>query len=534
MKRLLLACLVATALWTAACGGGGGSVATPPPPVGGFTNASLKGQYAFVTNGEVFNGAATTPVARTGSFTADGMGGISGGVEDVVEPGVLPNLAVTINNGSYTVNADGRGTLTLNVTSGGIPSSINFGIVLTSTNDGLMIDETSTATQASTGSGNFLKQNTTAFTNPVLPVTASYVFDFSGLDANMFPDSFVGEFTAGSGAISAGVEDVNANFVLTSSAIIPPGTLTQDPADTSSLTSFGRGVAQIAGESYVFYIVDSTRIRFISTGGGAMFTGDAVIQDNTIPKTVSNINSGFVFIVAGSSGSGGGLTRVGRFTANSSSVSNVLVDTNNAGMFTPTNGATAATITLDPANPGRGTVTFLGNGLGSPFIFVFYLSSATQGVIQETTLSGGAPIAVADGTIAAQSGGPFSSSNITGTYALNWSGQSLQSGVFDEEDLVGQVTASSFNLTGAADIFQFTGGAPQTNAVVGGSVMIDGDGTGGSGLRNNMTVTLTSSSAASVHFVVYFVSPQLAFFANDNNQGTTRIVAGILEVQKTP
>jgi hypothetical protein len=529
MKLLLLSLVSAAALWSASCGGGGGSVATPPPPVGGFTNASLSGQYAFVTNGEVFaNGAAApTPVARTGSFMADGSGNITGGVEDVVEPNALPNLAVPITGGSYTVNADGRGTLTLNVASGGVPSSINFGIVLTSTSDGLLIDETSTAAQASTGSGNFFKQDTTAFTNPVLPTTATYVFDFSGEDANMFPASFVGKFTAGNGAITAGVEDVNDAFVLTGSAIIPPGTLTLDPANTS----FGRGTTVIAGENYVFYIVDSTRIRFISTGG-AMFTGDAVIQDNTIPTSVSSINSGFAFIVSGTTAVGG-LTRVGRLTATGSSVSNVLVDTNSAGTFTPTTGATAATIALDPANPGRGTLTFLGNNLQTPFIFVFYLTSATQGVIQETTLSGGAPIAVADGALAAQSGSPFSSSNITGTYAVNWSGQSLQSGTPEEEDLVGQVKASSLNLTGAADIFQFTALAAQTNVIVGGSVMIGGDGTGGSGARNAMTVMLTSSSSTTVNFVVYFVNPQLAFIAN-NNQTTNRIVVGVLKAQTTP
>jgi len=324
---------------------------------------------------------------------------------------------------------------------------------------------------------------------------------------------------------------VNDNFVITNGAI-PPGTLTQDPANTSTLTSFGRGVAQIAGASYVFYVVDSTRIRFINSTG-AMLTGDAVIQSNTIPTTVSSINSGFAFIVAGST-SAGGLTRVGRLTATGASVSNVLVDSNSAATFTQTTGATNASITLDSANPGRGTLTFLGNGLGTPFIFVFYLNSATQGVIQETTLSGGAPIAVADGTIAAQSGSPFSSSNITGTYALNWSGQSLQSGTPEEEDLVGQVKASSFNLTGAADIFQFTALAAQTNVVVGGSIMINGDGSGGDGIsRNTMSVTLTSSSSTTVNFVVYFVNPQLAFIAN-NNQTTNRIVAGVLKAQTTP
>jgi hypothetical protein len=533
MKRFLLGLAGAAALWTASCGGGG-SVATPPPPVGGFTNASLKGQFAFVTNGEVINTSGTeTPLARTGSFIADGNGNITSGVEDVVAPNAAPNLDITITGGTYTINADGRGTLALNVTSGGVSSTINFGIVLTSANNGLLMDETSTSSQASTGSGNFFPQNTTAFTNPVLPTTATYVFDFSGEDVNMAPDSFVGEFTAGNGAITAGFEDVNADFALSNGAI-PPGALTADLADTGSLLTFGRGVATIAGESYVFYIVDSTRIRFISTSGGAMFSGDAVIQDNTIPTTASSINSGFAYVVAGSSSVGVGLTRVGRFTANAGNLTNIEVDTNNGGTFTSTTGATIANIVLDPAHLGRGTISISGNGLSIPLTFVFYLSSAKQGVIQETTMSAGIPIAVADGTVAQQSGAPFSASNITGTYAINWSGQSIQNGFTDEEDLAGQVKVSNLNLTGAADIFQFTAGAAQTNVVTSGIIAITGDGTGSpaSATRNTMQIKVTSSSSTTVNFVVYFVNPQLAFIAN--NQGSSRVVAGVLKAQQTP
>jgi hypothetical protein len=532
MKRLLFAFSVLASLWIAACNGGN-SVMTPPPPVGKYSVASLKGQYAFTTSGEVFaSGAASSiPLDRTGSFTADGTGVITGGVEDVVEPTVLPNLAVPITGGSYTVNADGRGTLTLNVTAAGVPSSINFGIVLTSTSDGLMIDETSTQSQASTGSGNFTLQNASTFTSPVLPVTASYVFDFAGLDGNGAPDSLVGEFTVGNGVISAGFVDANDNFSLTSGTI-PPGSLTQDPANTSTLTAFGRGVTQIAGETFVFYIVDSTRLRFISTGGGAMLSGDAVIQNNTVPTNVSGLNSGFAFIVAGSDSGGNGLTRVGRFTANGATVTNVLQDTNDGGKFIPTNSTTTASISLDGANPGRGTLTFTDpNFKNSPSTYVFYLSSATQGVIQEQTLANGAPTNVADGTIAAQTGSPFSNSNITGTYALNWSGVSVQGGILDEEDLLGQVTVSSLNLTGAADIFQFQSAGPATNMVASGSISIAGDGTSSSSSnRNTMTVKLTQSNSTTVNFVVYFVSPQLAFFAN--NQDPNRTVAGALQVQQ--
>jgi hypothetical protein len=532
MKRLLLALASAAALWSAACGGGGTTVL--PPPTGKYSAASLNGTYAFVTDGEVFaSGATATPLARTGSFMANGSGGITGGVEDVNAGGSV-NPPVAITGGSYTINADGRGTLTLTLGQ----SSIDFFIVLTSTNDGLMIDETANFSQSSTGSGNFIKQNSSSFL--VSGIAGPYVFDFAGLDGNQTfpcpcPESFIGEFMAASGVTTTGFADDNDNGTFSSGSIT--GTFAQDPlSPTFPMANFGRGVANIAGQNFVFYIVDGTRVRFLSTTGG-MLSGDAVAQSNNVPTNVSSFNSGFAFVVAGSSGMGG-LTRVGRFTANGANVSSVLVDTNNNGVFTQTTGATNASITLDAANPGRGTVTFLGNNLSTPFTFVFYLSSASSGVIQETTQSTqGVAAAVADGTIAAQTGNPFSSTNIAGTYAMNWSGLSIQQGgsfpTQDEEDLLAQATVSSLALSGAGDIFQFTNPVPQIDNIVSGSIAFNGgDGTGVDGKRSTMLVNLTKNGAtAPVNFVVYFVNPQLAFFANTSTS-STRIVAGILKAQQ--
>jgi hypothetical protein len=264
-----------------------------------------------------------------------------------------------------------------------------------------------------------------------------------------------------------------------------------------------------------------------------MLSGDSVLQDNTVPTSVASINSSFVYIVAGTSGNGA-TSRLGRFTAAGATVSNVLEDTNNGGKFILTNSSSAASISLDPVNPGRGTYTFTDpNFPKAPSTFVFYLNSSSQGVIQETTLAGGTAFAtdVADGTIAAQAGSPFSTSNITGTYALNWSGVSLQAGVQDEEDLLGQVTVSSLSLSGAADIFQFQSGAPVTNLVTSGSITIKGDGTSSSSTnRNTMVATLKQSNSTTVNFVVYFVSPQLAFIAN--NQDPNRTVAGAVQFQQ--
>jgi hypothetical protein len=47
-----------------------------------------------------------------------------------------------------------------------------------------------------------------------------------------------------------------------------------------------------------------------------------------------------------------------------------------------------------------------------------------------------------------------------------------------------------------------------------------------------MGVSLNTSTP--IQFVVYFVNPQLAFFTNNSNSSTTRIVAGVLEAQQEP
>jgi len=537
MRRLPLILAAAAALWSAACSGNG--VVNPPPPAGKYTLASLKGQYVFVTNGEVFATGAlnATPLARTGVFSADGMGRITGGVEDVNSAGNV-SLALQISGGSYTVNADGRGTLTLNISSNGSTSPIDFGIVLTSTSDGLLIDETSNGNQASTGSGNFVLQTGGPFA--VSSIAGPYIFDFAGLDgstANLCPcsESLVGQFDVNNaGTISTGFFDDNDDFQLSSGGIT--GQFAQDGVNLGfPIATFGRGVALITNQNFVFYIVDGTRVRLLSTDHG-MLSGDAVAQSNNLPTQVSSINSSFAFIVAGSSGSGG-VTRVGRFTANGATVTNVLQDTNNGGQFIPTNNTTAASISLDAATLGRGTFTFTDpNFPNAPSKYVFYLSSPTQGVIQEqTTTSGGAVANVADGSIAAQTGSPFTSSNISGTYAVSWSGLSVQNGggfaVQDEEDLVSQITVANLGLTGAADIFQFQNGVPVFDLVASGSVAIAGDGTSSSSTnRNTMSFKIAKSSTRTDNFVVYFVNPQLAFFTN--NQNANRILAGVLKAQQ--
>ena len=538
MKRLLTAALAGASLWAAACSSHGTTI-TPPPPTGNYTLASLSGTYAFVTSGEAITsgGASATPFTRTGSFIANGSGSITGGVYDIVNAGGVSTISsapIAIMSGSsYTVNADGRGTLTFNINSNGAPATVNFGIVLTSTKDGLMMDETASTSQASTGSGNFILQDTAAF---AAGVSGSYVFDFSGLDGNQpsAPESLVGQFAASAGVITSGIEDANDNFTLTSGSI--SGNFAPDPANSAAS---GRGIATIAQQTYAFYIVDSTRIRFVSinSGGiGPMLTGDAVSQP-TVPAAPSG---SFAFLVGGASANGG-LTRVVRFdtcapcAGPGPAVSKLLMDLNNAGTeteFGPSQ-LTNASINYDTTT-GRGIVSFQSSSTNL-YSFVFYLSSASSGVIQEVSPNDTSPaFAVADGSILSQSGSPFTSSNITGPYAMNWSGLVTSGGTFanqDEEDLLAQETVKSLNLSGTFDLFQFTGLTLQTDRGSTGVINFNGgDGTGGDGKSATMNVDLSNTSE--IHMVVYFVNPQLAFFANRDNNGAQRIVAGILKAQQ--
>jgi hypothetical protein len=526
MNRVLTAVVAAAALWTAACSSGGSTI-TPPPPTGKYGPASLKGTYAFVTSGEVLVSGTSTPFARTGSFIADGNQHITGGVYDLVNSGgfsTTSSAPVPISGGNYTVNADGRGTLTLNVTSSGGPATINFAIVLTSTSGGLMIDET-TSSQVSTGSGNFILQNTATFASGV---SGSYVFDFTGEDGSMSPESLVGQFGASGGVITSGSEDANDAMSLNSSGTIS-GNFALDTANTAA----GRGLATIEGQTYAFYIVDSTRVRFISinsAGVGPMLTGDAVAQSGGTPPP--SPNGSFAFLVGGSTPNGG-LTRVCRFNVSGGTVSKILMDVNNASSeneFGPSS-LTNASLTYD-STTGRGVVSFQSSSV-NVYSFVFYLSSPNSGVIQEVSPNDTTPaFDVADGSIAAQAAGPFSGSNITGPYAMNWSGLVTATGFgsTDEEDFLSQVTVSNLNLTGTGDIFQFTGPSISTNFGVGGSLNFNGgDGAGDNGKPVYMTVNL---SGPHVDMVVYIVNPQLAFFANRDNNGTPRLVAGVLEAQQ--
>jgi hypothetical protein len=522
MNRLALFLAISAALFAAACGYSS-SVVTPPPPVGNFSNANLKGQYAFSMSGSDVSG---TFFARIGSFIADGNGNITGGVEDVNIPG-SGNQTIAYTASTYSIQADGRGTINLINSTG----PLSFSVTLLSSTKGLIV-QTDTSLIA-TASGSFELQNTSLFNAAGL--SGNYVFDFSGLDSGGGPDSIVGQFVSnGSGTLTSGLLDENDNAFLVSAAPFTSGNYILDPTYGST---FGRATATFIANgvtyNYALYIVDGTRARMIEINSNALTVGDAISQ-SSVPTSNTNFNGNFVFLATGSSTGASILTRIGRVSANGSGgLTNVYADTNDDGLVAsvPHGSLSNTTYSIDTANAGtgRGILTFTDSSLGT-YSFVFYLSSSSGGVIQDVSVN-----QVADGTIQLQTGAPFSNSTLAGDYGFNFSGISTNSSTLAtaEEDYVGHLnftSATSNNVTGVVDFTEFSSnqGLFPNVVVSGAGLSVGGDGTTSSGTRNSLTLTLRTNPSSTLHFVPYFVNSQTMYVAGTDSD---RTISGTITVQ---
>jgi hypothetical protein len=519
VKRLHPILLFAIATALTACGGG--SNITPPPPAGNFSNASLKGQYAFSMSGVDTFGAY---IARVGSFVADGNGAITAGLEDVVE-GSSGATEVTFSGGTYTVQANGRGLLVFQNSNGG---GLQLNIALLSPGQGIMVQ---TDLAASTNGG-FLLQTPSTFSTNALK--GNYVFDFSGISfsgANAAPLSVVGQVNLdGNGNVTGGLQDEN-NGTISGPLTIPVGTYQMDT--TGNGTNFGRGTMTFAGSTFAFYIVNNTRIKILEEDAAAATQGDAALQSANIPSQNSGFTGGFVYLVGGAStlANQGAFAQVARFTADGNGgLGSISLDQNNNGNTSHVSqgsNISNATYTIDSAHAGsgRGTLSFKDSNLGQ-LNYVFYLFSPTQAVFQDTTVN-----IVADGPMEAQTGAPFSNTNLAGNYAFNWSGiqTGAQTFVPLAENFVGLYTlssATSNNLTGVMDYTEegTTGSTLFSNIGIAGHLTINSDGSA----NNTFQVVGGSPSSTTFNFVAYVVSTNTTYVLCTDG---TRITSGIAAQQ---
>jgi hypothetical protein len=506
IARSLGTVAILLALFVAACGSGsdGGGNGGPPPPPPKFTNASLSGQYAFSMSGTELCAGQGGAFARIGTFTADGHGNITNGLEDVNVCAGTDILQFT--GGGYSIDPDGRGTLRLTNSSG----STNYSISLVSSAQGTVAQTDATVT----ASGTFQRQNSGSFSNA--SIAGGYVFDLKGIDVagtTVDPISIIGRFDAdGVGGIVNGLFDSNIAGTLSGQQAFPGGAFFQMDTNGDG-TAFGRGTAAIAGRNFAFYVVDATRIKFIGTDFPSELVGEGFAQQN-IAFNDSSLVGDFAFLIDGLTSP---IATSGRFTADGSgNVNNVIADENNNGSVTllPVATISAATYAVDANGFGGGALTWTDSTAGT-FSFLFYLISSTQAVLQETDSN-----FVSDGIFTAQTTTPLAAASMAGDYAFVWTGVNSSG---DETDFVGQLTLDSAgNFSGLLDSNRFGTAASQqvANAAITGNLAVNANGLG----ANTLNVTEVSP-ADTFHFTAYIVDQNRIFVVCTD---TNRVLSGTL------
>ena len=395
---------------------------------GAGNEAVLNGPYAFLIRGA----AATNGYnAMVGSFTADGSGNITGGLEDINRStGVLTGLTLT---GSYSVGPDNRGCLTLTNSNGG---TITFRIAVGTISGGTATQGALTAFVDTTGQNprltGILKQQDLKSST----LSGTYAFGWEGIDSSGYRVAAAGLITAdGAGNITNIVLDLNDNGAVQ--------TLTGLSGSYSLAPNApgGRGTVQVGPANDTLYVVSPSNAFIISADptdtSHPILGGELKLQTGPFSTSALASGSGYVIWASGinnSNGQRGSTLGQVQITSNTG-IATLTLDTNDSDIDTPEVSGQSS-VTVDSS--GR-MVT--GAGPNQP---VIYLVDSTQGFLVGTD-SG-----VASGYIQQQTLSSFGISTISGQFFFGGGGATTR-GQFESGTVNFTPGAPSGTITGTID-----------------------------------------------------------------------------------
>ncbi|HZE79618.1 MAG TPA: hypothetical protein VE604_01875 [Candidatus Polarisedimenticolia bacterium] len=221
--------------------------------LGPFTNASVSGPFAFTLAGADL--LSRNPFAAGGVVTSDGAGNLTNGIEDINDAGfVNTNVPFT---GTYTMAANGRGTMTLTTTAG------TFTFAIYPSSGGVILLETDVRFLTT---GTALQQQTTPFTAGSLQGT--YGLNFTASNNGSELDS-IAEFTADGASKLTGIIDLNNSGGIT---------FGQPLSGTFTVAANGRTTmalqTPLGTQNLVVYLVNGTRALFVEIDGAVVAAGD--------------------------------------------------------------------------------------------------------------------------------------------------------------------------------------------------------------------------------------------------------------------
>lgn len=452
----------------------------------GTNNAALPAgtSYAFLLKG--FDNQ-DEPIVMAGSFTTDGLGGITAGDVDFngftngpQEAGT--NLDTTDSSYSFDLNNDTRGCLSLVINTGGaaklpsghnvhasaasragsksrhavkregvapppIPSRIVFQFALGGQTAGIyttgnIIEFDNVNGTGTTASGVMHVQDPTAFN--VTSLASNFAFGAAGWDPGVNRVAIAGSFTLTDGVINPIFADINDNGTLSgelnggaNSGVINTVSSTTGRA-TGSFDIPMPGSPDVQFDSVV-YVLNANDVYIISAddpsaGTTSLLSGRALATSSTF--TAGALNG---FSVLASEGldpnSFTNVVTVGtaQFSSIGATVTAAFFQSDNGTVTTPTfNG----TYTVDTTNPSSGRVSFnVDSGTAIPP--VIYLTSGGDGIEQIQGFSVGQDTAtspilpnIVSGILVTQSA-TAPDITVSGTYAFgSWEDVDGQNGAF--------------------------------------------------------------------------------------------------------
>jgi hypothetical protein len=371
-------------------------------PTAANNNGVLSGQYAFLISG--FDDATGDRFAYIGSFTANGSGAITTGVEDINLPaGVQNSVAI---QGAYSVGTDNRGSMAL--AGGGLVTTFAFSLgafnggVATKL-DIIEFDDNSGST-GQRGSGVAYLQTAAAFN--LTSITGAYAFQLNGQTTSVGSKAAVeGSFSSAGGGTINGIGDSNL-----AGTIALGGTLSGTLATTASTASSGRFTLPFTAGTISYnsavYVVSGGHLLLMTTDpiSSGLLCGEIQAQtsiafDNTFLTGNVILYSSGLSTVAGDS-----FVQAGILNFNSSNANGTIsLDTNDGG----TQGTVSTTFTYSVAADGQVTLTPATGAV----LDLYLIDSNKAFIMDEGSL-------VNSGMLEAQSAGLFSNSSVSGSYFL--------------------------------------------------------------------------------------------------------------------
>jgi hypothetical protein len=496
MKNLCLALGLVALMFSLGCGS---SSSSGPVPMGNFSNSSMSGQYAYQLQGFDLN--TGNPYTRAGVFTANGAGVITSGTDDFTE-GALATSAIS---GTYSISNDGTGSLVLTFPTG----TVQWAVTLQSSSKVYMIETSSTPTGGTTpftGYGVAELQDSAAFAGPP---SGTFVFrshsDVIG-NTSITPSGSVGALTISGGTIT-GAEDVNTIGVGLTSPLINSGSVSVPDGTGRGTGSFTD--SNLTTTSFVYYVVDSSNIRFLNSTFGSVGLGRGQLQ--TGPFTAASLSGSYAF------GSRGdtlnnlcGVHTVGVFTADGvGAITPFTFDAQRDGVLTSNGSLTSNSFTV--AANGRTVVTLNSNAATQ----IYWLINGTRAFFLVSD-----PNSAAEGTADLQTASSFSNSTISGQFAFLNDGVTLAGNPPTIANTLDRVATLQWNGSGGLILNEFINlsGSNNTPGFLSGSYSVS---------SNGRATGKINSTGNNINFAFYLISGSQAYVLqtdpNAEVDGTTQL-----------